>query len=216
MSRWIAVTALCPVLSAFCASVQAQSRPSEVGIRFAVAPYSSFQTRVGTSHRDFYEMEVHAAWTLGGDSDVAVRYTADLIPLALSTHNPNAVEERSCTTPYSGECTYTALLTGTVYGAGLAPVGLELELFRRAPIAVRLSGALGFLWFDHAVPDPEARRFNFTVAGGASIRVAVHSTWSLELGYLRHHTSNAGTSRANPGLNANVFSFGILAERRRR
>jgi hypothetical protein len=33
----------------------------------------------------------------------------------------------------------------------------------------------------------------------------------LELGYRYHHTSNAGTGRANPGLNAHVLYMGVAA-----
>jgi hypothetical protein len=159
---------------------------------------------------------VTAGWTLAATRNVALEYVPAIIPVAITTHDANYqyVPPPPCT----AACVYgviggTSIVTyHTVYGAGATPLGLELRVFRRSPVSIVVGGNGGVLWFTRAVPQNNAAKFNFTAAGVAAVqfRTSVHS--ALRIGYQYHHTSNAHSAGANPGLNSSMIVVSVLRE----
>lgn len=186
--------------------------PEEVSAWVGVASHSAFKTRVGTpSYRSFYLTAVRATWPLGR-ADGAVSYFVDLVPLAVSTGMPDYAPDDDC---IPGELCPTAQGTPhTAYAAGLSPLGIAVRLAGGRRVSLSLEGSGGGLWFTRAVPDPNAARFNFTAAAGASLEIAVSRERALRIAYLFHHTSNGGRAIVNPGLNSHVISLGLAWRRR--
>ncbi|NIR47000.1 acyloxyacyl hydrolase [candidate division KSB1 bacterium] len=97
----------------------------------------------------------------------------------------------------------------SVYGFGLSPVGLKWYVLQVSRFKLFTNGSGGFLTFVEDVPDPDARKFNFTFEFGGGIEVFTNSRVGIALGYRYHHLSNANTEKVNPGLDANIFYIGI-------
>jgi hypothetical protein len=188
--------------------------PDAVGLWLAVAPNSPYLTRMGTERRDFYALALHADWTLGSFPGVTLSYSGDILPIVASTNNVNGFEARPCDSgELPGQCFRTVLRTGTVYGTGLSPLGLTATVGPFASFSIQLGVNAGALWFTRAVPDPEAQRFNFTLAGRAGVEVPLRARYAALIGYMRHHTSNGGMARANPGLDSHMFYLGMTRRR---
>ena len=194
--------------------VGAQPTPEVVGVWFAGARNSPFATRAGTQHRDFYALALRAGWTLGSFPGVTLGYTGDVLPIVMMTNNVNDFEVRSCVGP-PDDCYYVELRTGTVYGAGLSPLGLTAAVRPFGSVSIQLQVTAGALWFTRAVPDPQALRFNFTASAGGALEIPVRAGYAALVGYMRHHTSNAGLGTVNPGLDSHMLYFGMTRRRGR-
>jgi hypothetical protein len=95
-----------------------------------------------------------------------------------------------------------------IYGGGLSPIGLQLNLLRRRRVQPMLASNGGFLYFTRPVPTADAARFNFTVfiAGGAEI--FLNRSRAITIGYQYHHFSNANMTR-NPALDNHMIFAGF-------
>lgn len=105
--------------------------------------------------------------------------------------------------------TYERYVSPSGYFIGVLPGGLRLWI-GNGEIYPYLSLGLGFGWTDLDPALPEiSRRFNFRVEGsfGARFRAGERLAWTLECRW--QHTSNAGTSYPNGGLNALVGLIGL-------
>jgi hypothetical protein len=192
-----------------------QGSMSLMGIWIAAAHHSSFSTRRGIKHHDLYLLGLRGGWTVATWSHASLDYTIDIVPAAIMTGNPNY-------TPVITPCPPGAVCAAerqmvpsyhTVYGFGLAPAGIQLQLFPNAPVQLLLDVSGGVLWFAHPVPDPEATRFNFTAEFGGAVRWSYSAHHALLVGYKLHHTSNAGTGTVNPGLNSGMLYVGFMRRR---
>jgi hypothetical protein len=98
-------------------------------------------------------------------------------------------------------------LTPRGYFVGVLPVGARLSI-GHGPYMPYVALGLGFGWTDLSDLPEISRRFNFRIEGAAGLRARVTETdaWVLELRYA--HTSNAGTSFPNFGLNSLVLLAG--------
>lgn len=199
------------------------SSPSFFELRLVTAHHSTVPTRMPvTAYRDLYIVDMHAGWTLSSNSVLSVEYTPSIVPLAISTRNPEAyIRQTTVVCPPGKNCAENSVLevvaiprfTNT-YGFGLTPVGFQLRLFPAWPVQFLTYANGGALWFTHPIPDPEATRFNFTAELGGAVQINLPDRYGLVLGYSWHHTSNGGTGRVNPGLNSRVLTLGIVARRR--
>lgn len=189
--------------------------PASLGFWVGTARKAPMASRhVRDARRDFYLTGIRAGWVIRSGEQVVVRYVADIHPAAFTTENPGIEGELSQICPSPSEpCAPSATRFRNVYGAGLSPLGVELELFGRSAVALLLRASGGGLWFDDPIPDPAATRFNFVAAAGGGIRVALPRGLALDAGYDFHHTSNGGTGMVNPGLNAHVFNLGMIWRR---
>jgi hypothetical protein len=94
------------------------------------------------------------------------------------------------------------------YFIGLVPVGARLYIGNWENLPY-LGAGLGVGWTDLQDVLPElSRRFNFRIEGSLGVRIPAgeRSAWTLEGRY--QHTSNAGTSLPNQGLNSIVVLAG--------
>ncbi len=135
----------------------------------------------------------------------SLKYTVDAIPVvALSFPRLELFQ----TGP--GPQDFTVRLTrAAVYGAGLAPLGVQLNLGphkRRQPF-LQTSG--GFAYMAESVPDSGGKQFNFTVDLGGGVQVFTRSHRAFTIGYRYHHLSNGYRGQANPGFDSNVFYAGF-------
>jgi hypothetical protein len=96
------------------------------------------------------------------------------------------------------------------YAWGLSPFGLRVTAPAVGRFTVFGAAAAGALVFPRPYPVPAATRINFTLEFGGGLTVRTIRSREVEVGYKYHHLSNAYTSEANPGLDANVFYAGLL------
>jgi len=95
------------------------------------------------------------------------------------------------------------------YFVGVLPAGVRLSIGNGRTLPY-LGLGLGFGWTDLDDKIVEiSRRFNFRIEGSVGVRISAGETcaWTIEARY--QHTSNAGTSFPNLGLNALVFLGGF-------
>jgi hypothetical protein len=186
-----------------------------IGLTFsaAVATNSSAGAAID---RQFFQLALSAGWTVVGGRNVALAYTPAVIPIAITTHDPNYqyVPPPACTTACAVDLGGgTSIVTyHAVYGAGITPLSLDLELLRRSPVSIIIGAGGGMLWFTRAVPQNDAAKFNFTAEGRAALQFRTSRHSALRVGYAYHHTSNAHTGAANPGLNSSMLSLSVFRE----
>ena len=198
--------------------------PSFFELRLVTARHSPIPTRLPVmEYRNLYIVDMRAGWMLTSNDFLSVEYAPSLVPLAISTRNPQEYVPRAMVSCVRGkDCEdFSALDVKTLpvysntYGFGLTPVGFQLRLFRSWPVQLLTYANGGALWFTHPIPDPEATRFNFTAELGGAIQVNLPERLGVVVGYSWHHTSNGGTGHVNPGLNSRALSVGIVAGRER-
>ena len=160
-----------------------------------------------TPGRQFAIVGLQYGRILAAGDKVASAYTFDVIPMAMVTNNPQ--------TEVIGEGIFSTeqVRTTSVYGFGLAPIGLKFYFLqaRRLKFFANTSG--GILTFLNEVPVENARKFNFTFDFGLGMQITTDSHWALTLGYKLHHLSNAETAHSNPGLDSSVFYLGVSSFR---
>jgi hypothetical protein len=132
-----------------------------------------------------------------GDS-LALKYTVDAVPLArlsfpvLESSGAGFREVRR-----------------TITGAGLAPVGFQLNFRRRERVQPFAQTSGGFLYFGERIPTQQGAQFNFTAdfGGGVQWKTAARRAWTV--GYRYHHVSNGYRADVNPGFDSNLFYVGF-------
>ena len=138
-----------------------------------------------------------------GDS-LALKYTVDAVPVAvLSFPSAQLVEAPS---PF----TSVALRERrNITGAGLSPVGFQLNFRRRERVQPFAQASGGFLYFGERVPDARGAQFNFTgdFGGGVQWKTSARRAWTA--GYRYHHVSNGYRADVNPGFDSNLFYVGF-------
>jgi hypothetical protein len=138
------------------------------------------------------------ARVLARGESLALKYTLDAVPLA-SLSFP-ALE------PEPGGL---RRVRRTITGAGLSPVGFQLNFRRRERVQPFAQGSGGFLYFGERVPDVRGAQFNFTAdfGGGVQWKTGARRAWTV--GYRYHHVSNGYRADANPGFDSNLFYVGF-------
>jgi hypothetical protein len=94
------------------------------------------------------------------------------------------------------------------FGAGLSPLGAQVNLRPRRRMQPFTEGNVGFLYFTRPTPYTNTSNFNFTFSLGAGIQTFSSRGRSVSFGYKYHHLSNAYMTPTNPGLDSNVFYVG--------
>jgi hypothetical protein len=150
--------------------------------------------------RKFFIAAFRYGRTLAANDSLALQYTLDAIPVALATGNITSVSNVGGITTFTRE---------TAYGAGLTPLGLQLD-FRngsRVHPFVHVNG--GGLIFNQSVPLPDAGKFAFVGEAGGGVRVFTSEKKAVTIGVRFHHISNGDRSGSNRGLNQFVFYGGF-------
>lgn len=161
---------------------------------------------------------LRAEWVIDVAGPVALAATADVVPLAIVTRT---LTYRRVTVPspapdFPAFTIDMPIREAPVYGAGITPFGLALHARRTSRVRPFVAAAAGGLWFTRNTPVPGARRFNFTAEFGGGVELVRASGGSVVLAYRRHHLSNAGSARENPGLDGDVFTVGLFRRARAR
>lgn len=213
--RTVSLLCLCLVLPVGVAAQDAATDPgrsdedqSVIGLWSGVS-FDSPGWWGAVREREFFILGLRYRHTLTRSRAVALAYTFDVIPAAIVTKTPTCTTPACC--PWRSETMCRDLklvVSGTAYGVGVAPLGVQLELFREHPVRVVVGMAGGLLWFDRDVPRLRNRKMNFTAELSTSLRYRITDGWEMTAGYKFHHLSNAGTGTFNPGLDANVFYLG--------
>jgi hypothetical protein len=170
-------------------------------------------TRVSQSDPwDFYQASVRVDVPVLAGPAMSLDLAPDLIPLALTTRNPayTSVAASACReTCFAAAVTVQRVTRHTTFAFGAAPLAAALHVNRRKVIELILDARAGALWFTRAMPDPDAARLNFTLAGGLGLSIAQR----LLLGYAYQHMSNAGLAPINPGVDTHLLYAGVLIAR---
>ena len=200
MRLWLAVAIL--LLAIFASTpLSAQSKSTygaanEIGVWSGFSPVSG-STVGGSPDRKFFIGALRYSRVLLESRNIGLRYTIDLVPVAVVFQPKNG---------------YKVLSGGrreAIYGAGIAPVGLQIN-FRRQH-ALQPFGEIngGLLYFTRNVPVPGSSNFNFTFDFGAGAQYFYRPKRALTAGYMFHHLSNAETAPHNPGIDNNIIFGGL-------
>ncbi len=142
--------------------------------------------------------------TLAANKNLALQYTLDVIPLAVATGN--ITESTTVVTPTGPVTTFRR---ESAYGAGLTPLGLQLDFANSSRVKPFVHIGGGFLVFNKPVPLPDAGRFAYVGETGAGLRVFTSERRALSFGVRFHHISNGDRSGSNRGLNQFIFYAGF-------
>ena len=138
------------------------------------------------------------ARVLARGENLALKYTLDAVPVA-------AMSFPVFETTAGG----TREVRRTITGAGLSPVGFQLNFRRRQRVQPFAQASGGFLYFGERVPTSSGAQFNFTgdFGGGVQWKTGARRAWTV--GYRYHHVSNGYRADVNPGFDSNLFYVGF-------
>ena len=97
----------------------------------------------------------------------------------------------------------------SITGAGLSPIGFQLNFRRRERVQPFVQASGGFLYFGERVPDSGGARLNFTTdfGGGVQWKAGTRRAWTV--GYRYHHVTNDYRVGVHPGFDSNLFYAGF-------
>ena len=150
--------------------------------------------------RKFFLAAFRYGRTLAANDSLALQYTLDVIPVAIAT---GVIVSR---TSVGGVTTFER---DTAYGAGVSPLGLQLDFANSSRIHPFAHVNAGFLGFTKEVPIEDSGKFAFTLEGGGGVRIFTSERRAVSLGVRFHHISNGDRSGSNRGLNQFVFYAGF-------
>jgi hypothetical protein len=138
------------------------------------------------------------ARVLARGENMALKYTLDAVPVA-------AMSFPSFETTAGG----VREVRKTITGAGLSPVGFQVNFRRRERVQPFAQVSGGFLYFGERVPTSGGAQFNFTgdFGGGVQWKTGARRAWTA--GYRYHHISNGYRADVNPGFDSNLFYVGF-------
>jgi hypothetical protein len=159
----------------------------------------SSPTVIGTSERVRLGLfAFRYARVVARGENLALKYTLDAVPVAAMSFP-------------SFEATGAGVreVRKTITGAGLSPVGFQLNFRRRERVQPFAQASGGFLYFGERVPDVRGAQFNFTgdFGGGVQWKTGARRAWTA--GYRYHHVSNGYRADVNPGFDSNLFYIGF-------
>ena len=138
---------------------------------------------------------------------ITMRYVVTATPLGVVA-SPRS--EKSNTPSCVDVCPFSGIWSGwdKRYGAGVAPLGVQLEIRISRSLAITGAAHGGALWFSRSVPVDGAGRVAFVARLNAGAAVTIPVLGRLRGGYGLLHLSNAGLAARNPGLNAHLWFLG--------
>jgi hypothetical protein len=138
------------------------------------------------------------ARVLARGDNLALKYTLDAVPVAALSFPASEPSEAG-----------PRRVRRTITGAGLSPVGFQLNFRRRERVQPFAQGSGGFLYFGERVPDARGAQFNFTAdfGGGVQWKTGARRAWTV--GYRYQHVSNGYRADVNPGFDSNLFYVGF-------
>jgi len=178
---------------------------NEFGFWGGVSPKAT--TIFGGLHHDeaedrkFFIAALRYGRTLAANDSLALQYTLDVVPVAVAT---GVIVSR--TTSPAGVDTFRR---ETAYGAGVTPLGLQLDFRNGSKVHPFAHVNGGLLYFNKSVPIEDSGRFAWVAEGGGGVRIFTSERRAVSLGVRFHHISNGNRQGANRGLNQFVIYAGF-------
>ena len=157
-------------------------------------------TEAEADNRKFFITAFRYGRTLAANDSVALQYTLDAIPLAVATGNISSVTTVGPVTTFERD---------TAYGAGVTPLGLQLDFANGSKVHPFIHVNGGLLVFNRSVPLPDAGSLALVGETGGGIRIFTSERRAVTLGVRFHHISNGDTSGSNRGLNQFIIYGGF-------
>src|SRR5215203_6915405 len=151
--------------------------------------------------RKFFIAALRYGRTLAANDSVALQYTFDAVPVALAT---GTIVSR--TTNPTGVTTFHRK---TAYGAGITPLGLQLDFANGSKIHPFIHVNGGLLYFNKPVPIEDSGQFAYVGEAGGGVRIFTSERRAVNIGVRFHHISNGDRSGSNRGLNQFVIYAGF-------
>jgi hypothetical protein len=151
--------------------------------------------------RKFFIAALRYGRTLAANDSLALQYTFDAVPVAVAT---GTIVSR--TRSVTGADVFQR---ETAYGAGLTPLGLQLDFANGSKVHPYIHVNGGFLYFNKSVPIEDAGQFAFVGEAGGGVRIFTSERRAVSLGVKFHHISNGDRSGSNRGLNQFVIYAGF-------
>ena len=151
--------------------------------------------------RRFFIAAFRYGRTLAANNSLALQYTIDAVPVAIAT---GVIVAR--TTSPTGVQTFQR---ETAYGAGLTPIGLQLDFANGSKVHPFAHVNGGFLYFNKEVPIEDSGQFAFVGEAGGGVRIFTSERRAVNIGVRFHHISNGDRSGTNRGLNQFVIYAGF-------
>ena len=139
--------------------------------------------------------------TLAANNSLALQYTIDFVPIAVAT---GTIVSR--TTSVSGVDTFQR---ETAYGAGITPIGLQLDFANGSKVHPFAHVNGGFLYFNKSMPIEDSGQFQFVGEFGGGVRIFTSERRAVNIGLKFHHISNGDRAGSNRGLNHFVIYAGF-------
>jgi hypothetical protein len=157
-------------------------------------------TEAEADERGFVIAAFRYGRTLAANKSMALQYTLDAIPLAVATGNIES------STTVGGITTFSR---NSAYGAGVTPLGLQLDFANGSRVKpfIHLNG--GLLVFNESVPLPDSGKLALVGETGAGLRVFTSERRAVSFGVRFHHISNGDRAGSNRGLNQFIFYAGF-------
>jgi Lipid A 3-O-deacylase (PagL) len=151
--------------------------------------------------RKFFIAGLRYGRTLAANNSLALQYTVDVVPVAIAT---GTIVSR--TTSVSGVDTFQR---ETAYGAGITPIGLQLDFANGSKVHpfVHVNG--GFLYFNKSMPIEDSGQFQLVGEAGGGVRIFTSERRAVNIGVKFHHISNGDRAGSNRGLNHFVIYAGF-------
>lgn len=157
-------------------------------------------TEAEADERGFVIAAFRYGRTLAANKSVALQYTLDAIPLAVATGNIES------STTVGGITTFTR---DSAYGAGVTPLGLQLDFANGSRVKPFIHVNGGLLVFNESVPLPDSGKLALIGETGAGLRVFTSERRAVSFGVRFHHISNGDRAGSNRGLNQFIFYAGF-------
>jgi len=151
--------------------------------------------------RKFFIAALRYGRTLAANDSVALQYTFDAVPVALAT---GTIVSR--TTNPTGVTTFHR---ETAYGAGITPLGLQLDFANGSKIHPFIHVNGGLLYFNKPVPIEDSGQFAYVGEAGGGVRIFTSERRAVNIGVRFHHISNGDRAGSNRGLNQFVIYAGF-------
>ena len=171
---------------------------NEFGGWAGFSPFS-FVLKGTSEDRKLFLLNLQYARTLFATTPVTVKYTAEIVPVAVEIQ-PTQIYE------VGGEPLVNP--AGSIYAAGASPIGFQGNFGRRS-IQPFANGSVGFLYFTQQVPIIGSSQFNYAISIGFGTQFFRRSGRSFSVGWKYFHLSNDYQAPLNPGIDSGVFYFGF-------
>src|SRR5579862_9570311 len=145
---------------------------------FGSTAYQSFGSAAGTM------FGFHASRLIHEGATRTLEYDVEVQPLLLVTRPQRA------------------------YGGGFSPIGIKWNLAPHGRYRPYLQANGGAMFTQKNVPPGRTNDFNFTVAGGPGVMIALNRRSAISVDLRYWHLSNGYTGRYNPSFNTVELSAG--------